>query len=106
MLVDPPVDTVVVATKKKIIEKPFYSLHCNTEEQKEKRKTVQQWMQMTAIIMNSESRVLEVNNERLRLNMRLSFPHFPKDFGEALSVMKVRRGKQLENCCNLAGNVI
>lgn len=31
---------------------------------------------------------------------------FPKDFREALSAMKVRGGKQLENCCNLAGNVI
>lgn len=28
------------------------------------------------------------------------------DFREVVSVMKVRRGKQLENCCNLAGNVI
>lgn len=63
-------------------------------------------MQMTAIIMKSESGVLGVKNERLRLSMRLSLPLFPKDFGEALSVMKVRGGKQLENCCNLAGNVI
>lgn len=63
-------------------------------------------MQMTAIIMNSESGVLGVKNERLRLSMRLSLQLFPKDFGEALSVMKVRGGKQLENCCNLAGNVI
>lgn len=30
----------------------------------------------------------------------------PEDFGEVISVMKVRGGKQLENCCNLAGNVI
>lgn len=61
-------------------------------------------MQMTAIIMKSPSGVLGVKNERLRFSTQLSL--FPKDFGEALSAMKVRGGKQLENCCNLAGNVI
>lgn len=62
-------------------------------------------MQMTAIIMKSRSggargQEWEAPIEHAALSL------FPKDFGEALSVMKVRGGKQLENCCNLAGNVI
>lgn len=59
-------------------------------------------MQMTAIVIKRESGVSGVKNGAADLTRS----PLPGAIGEAVSVMKVAGGKQLENCCNLAGNVI
>lgn len=82
-----------------MIEKSFYSYLCNMLRVvgKAQREYKSLSSLLTARVGCSGSR------------MRAQIEHgalSPEDFREVVSVMKVRRGKQLENCCNLAGNVI
>lgn len=82
-----------------MIEKLFYYFHCSAPRGRgtELREYKSRRSLLTAEVGCSGSR-MRAQIERGAVS--------PEDFREVISVMKVRGGKQLENCCNLAGNVI